>query len=43
LSHRYSIYRILTNGLCEIKSYNESLEIFRTANFLAELKNTDEN
>jgi FkbM family methyltransferase len=43
LSGRYSIYRILNNGLCEIKSYNESLEIFRTANFLAELKNTGEN
>ncbi len=41
LSHQYVMYRILNNGLFEIKAYTENLEIFRTANFLAELKNSD--
>jgi FkbM family methyltransferase len=38
LSPDYTIYRIVSNGLYEIKVYTENLEIFRTANFLAELK-----
>lgn len=39
LSPSYRIYRIVCDGIVEIKSYSENLEIFRTANFLAELKN----
>ena len=39
LSPVYKIFRIISNGLFEIKFYSENLEIFRTANFLAELKN----
>ncbi len=38
LSPRYRIYRILRNGLREIKSYNESNEIFGYTNYFAELK-----
>lgn len=38
LSPHYTIYRIITYGLFKISSYSENLEIFRTANFLAELK-----
>lgn len=38
LSPRYTIYRVIRDGLFEIKKYSESLEIFRTANFLAELR-----
>ncbi|MBS1745669.1 MAG: FkbM family methyltransferase [Bacteroidetes bacterium] len=38
LSPTYSVYRIVCDGIVEIKSYSENLEIFRTANFLAELK-----
>jgi FkbM family methyltransferase len=38
LSPQYTIYRVITNGLFELKSYSENLEIFRTANFLAQLK-----
>lgn len=36
LSPGYHIYRIVSDGLFEIKKYNSSLEIFHTANFLAE-------
>ena len=39
LSPFYTIYRIICDGLLEITNYSENLEIFRTANFLAELKN----
>ncbi len=35
LSSNYNIYRILTNGLFEIKEYEENLEVFKTINFLA--------
>jgi FkbM family methyltransferase len=38
LSPLYTIYRIIGNGLYQIKSYSENLEVFRTANFLAELR-----
>lgn len=38
LSPNYNLYRIISNGIFEIKSYSENLEVFRTANFLAELK-----
>ncbi len=38
LSPLYKLYRIITDGIVEIKSYSENLEIFRTANFLAILK-----
>lgn len=38
LSPGYKIFRILTDGLIEIVTYNENLEIFRTSNFLAEQK-----
>lgn len=38
LSPLYRIYRIVSDGIVEIKSYSENLEIFRTANFLAEIK-----
>lgn len=38
LSADYTLYRIIKNGLFEISSYSENLEIFRTVNFLAELK-----
>lgn len=39
LQANYRIFRILKNGLYEIKQYDESLEIFNTINFLAERKN----
>jgi FkbM family methyltransferase len=35
LSENYIIYRILPNGIREIKKYSESLEIFHCINFLA--------
>lgn len=35
LHSRYSIYRILKNGLFEIKTYSERLEVFQSSNFLA--------
>lgn len=38
LHQQYRIYRILQNGLIEIKQYTELEEIFCTANFLAERK-----
>lgn len=38
LSPKYSIYRILKDGLKEIKAYRESNEIFGYTNYLAELK-----
>ncbi|MDO1448845.1 FkbM family methyltransferase [Rhodocytophaga aerolata] len=38
LSPSYNIYRILKDGLYLIDRYTESLEIFLTSNFLAELK-----
>lgn len=31
----YSVYRITKNGIYELKSYDESLEIFKSINFLA--------
>ncbi len=34
----YRIYRIVVDGLYEIKKYTTALEIFETSNFLAELK-----
>jgi len=38
LKEKYKIYRILKDELYEIESYNERLEIFVTANYLAEKK-----
>ena len=38
LSDRYKLYRIVSNGLREIKGYNTDLEVFSTMNYLAELK-----
>ena len=38
LHERYRIYRILKNGIVEIKRYTEHEEIFCTMNFLAEKK-----
>lgn len=38
LSPNYRMYRILNDGLSEIKSYNERIEIFAYSNFLAILK-----
>lgn len=38
LSPGYVIFRIVSDGLYEIKIYSENLEIFRTSNFLAELR-----
>ncbi|WP_158531207.1 FkbM family methyltransferase [Algoriphagus chordae] len=38
LSPGYHMYRIVSDGLFEIKNYDSSLEIFHTANFLAERK-----
>lgn len=35
LKDNYKIYRILKNGLIEIKSYKEIYEIFITINYLA--------
>lgn len=39
LSPGFKLYRILSDGLFEIKKYDSSLEIFQTANFLAEKRN----
>lgn len=38
LNENYSLYRIVKNGLHPIAEYSEDLEIFKTANYLAELK-----
>lgn len=38
LGTNYTIYRIVKDGLFEIKKYELTLEIFLTSNFLAELK-----
>lgn len=38
LSEKYIIYKIVPNGLYQIKKYEETLEIFVCQNFLAELK-----
>lgn len=38
LSPDYILHRIVGNGLCRIDAYSEFLEIFVTANFLAERK-----
>lgn len=38
LSDKYTIYRILENGFKDISNYKETLEIFTTVNFLAELR-----
>lgn len=40
LNPKYKIYRICKDGLREIRSYNEYLEIFTTINYLAELRKT---
>ena len=36
LVSKYKIYRIVSDGLFEISDYDSSLEVFHTANFLAE-------
>lgn len=38
LTRGYRLYRIVSNGLVEIKQYNPELEVFLTANYLAERK-----
>ncbi len=38
LSENYQLYRIVSDGLIAINSYNPELEVFATANYLAELK-----
>ncbi|MBY0426393.1 MAG: FkbM family methyltransferase, partial [Cytophagales bacterium] len=38
LKDRYHFYRIVKDGLVPITKYNESLEVFKTINFLLELK-----
>jgi FkbM family methyltransferase len=38
LHENYIIYRIVKDGLFEIKNYTAMLEIFETSNFIAELK-----
>ncbi|MEM2174188.1 MAG: FkbM family methyltransferase [Candidatus Micrarchaeia archaeon] len=38
LKDKYSIYRIMRNGLYPIKRYSELLEIFTTTNYFAELR-----
>ena len=38
LLEHYNLYRIVSNGLYPISEYTESLEVFHTANYLAELK-----
>ena len=40
LSPQYKIYRILKNGLFEITSYSERLEVFQSANYLASLRDS---
>ena len=40
LSPRYTIYRILRNGLIEVPRYSYDLEIFKLANFLCLQKNS---
>ena len=39
LSPYFILYRIVSNGIVSLSSYNEDLEIFHTANFIAERKN----
>jgi len=38
LNSRYKIYRVVKNGLYQIKQYKESYELFITTNFFAEHK-----
>ncbi len=38
LSENYNIYRVLRDGLCPLKNYNETQEVFFTTNYLAERK-----
>jgi hypothetical protein len=38
LKERYRIYRIIGDGLYEIRQYREQFEIFTTTNFFAERK-----
>jgi len=38
LSPQYRIYRVLADGLRELKRYSEAYEVFKTTNFLAERK-----
>ncbi|MCZ4407255.1 FkbM family methyltransferase [Cryomorphaceae bacterium 1068] len=38
LLSNYEVFRVVLNGLVPLKSYNESLEIFKTANYVAFLK-----
>src|SRR5690606_3866529 len=41
LHERYKIYRIVRDGLFHVERYSETYEIFRTINYLAELKNSN--
>lgn len=38
LHDKYSLYRIVSDGLAPIKAYSADLEVFSTANYLAELR-----
>ena len=38
LSSNFNLYRIVSNGLYKLGDYDESFEVFHTANFLAERK-----
>lgn len=38
LEDKYDLYRIVSDGLAPIKSYSADLEVFSTANYLAELR-----
>lgn len=38
LSTHYNLYRIVSDGLVPIKTYTPELEVFATANYMAELK-----
>jgi hypothetical protein len=41
LEPNYRIYRILGQGLCPVRGYRESQEVFLTTNYLAVAKNLD--
>lgn len=43
LKEKYTIYRILQNGLYEINKYSELQEIFTTVNYFAKLKSVYDN
>jgi hypothetical protein len=38
LAPQYSVYRVVKDGLKEIISYSETLEVFTTTNYLCELR-----